>query len=141
MNIKPHAVALLVGCALLSRPAHAKSTVELEWSYDQVWSAAMRFVRVDRACKVVDKDDGAAFIVFECEGEPGKPPRRGSLELYKIELRGRMAVRAQVTLNEEPRYVELRFLELLERKLREERGPPPSSPVTRPPPPKPDGGV
>lgn len=132
---------LIVSCLLLlATTADAKSQAELDWPWDQVWSAAVRFVRIDRGCKIVDKDESAAFLLFECEGDPGKPPRKGSLELYKIDLRGRAAVRVQVILADEPRYIELRFLELFERKVREERGPalPP-----RPPPaaPKPDGGA
>jgi hypothetical protein len=56
-------------------------------------------------------------------------------------VQGRSGVRAQVTLADDPRYVELRFLELLERKLRDERGPAPPpirTPAPAPPASPPD---
>jgi hypothetical protein len=113
---------------LVASPASAKSSSELGWPIDQVFSTALRFVRVDRNCKVVDRDEPAGYLVFECPvDEKDKPgvTRRGALELVRVEDRGRPVVRAQVTLTDEPRWVELRFLELLERKLRDEHGTPP----------------
>ena len=40
--------------------------VELAWGAREVFPVALRFVRVDRNCKVTDKDEGAGYIVFEC---------------------------------------------------------------------------
>jgi hypothetical protein len=120
--------------------AAAKSQSELPWPIEQVFSTAVRFVRVDRNCKVVDRDEPSGYLVFECpnEDKPGVT-RRGALELVRLEEHGRPVVRAQVTLSDEPRWVEARFLELLERKLRDERGtPPPPRPAA---PPRPDGGT
>lgn len=136
----------LFACAallsLLAGSARARSQAELAWPLKDVFPIAVRFIRVDRDCKVTDRDQGTGYIVFECPGEAGKGTRRGALELIATDAdSGRGPVRAQLTLADEPRYLELRFLELLERKVRDERGPalPP-----RPPPPSvptaPDGG-
>ncbi len=139
--MKRAALALL----LVSSTALAKSSAELPWALPEVFGVAVRFVRVDRNCKISDRDEASAYVLFECPGDEGKPPRRGALELYRATARdGRAVVRAQVTLTDEPRWVELRFLELLERKLRDERGvpPPPPPPAReRPASPPADGGI
>lgn len=135
-------LAVLLG---LAAPAWGKSKVELGWPFEQVFSTAVRFVRVDRDCKLTDRDEAAGFLVFECAAtdkndKPGQT-RRGTLELLRGDDKGRYSVRAQVQLADEPHWVELRFLELLERKLREERGTPPTPPKPPPPAPHPDGGT
>jgi hypothetical protein len=109
--------------------AHARAASELPYSVADAFSTAVRFVRVDRGCKLVDKDADAAFVTFECKDED--KTKRGSLELW----RSSGGVRVQVTLGDDPHYVELRWLELFERKLKDERGTPP--PVARKPPPSP----
>jgi hypothetical protein len=117
-------------------PAQARAQADLPYPVGDAYSTAVRFVRVDRGCKVVDKDADAAFVAFECTDE-GKV-RRGSLELFKVAG----GVRTQVTLGDETHGMELRWLELFERKLREERGTPVPIPVA--PAAKPsnrDGGV
>ena len=105
----------------------------MPYSVTDAYSAALRFVRIDKGCSVVDKDGDAAFVTFECK-EDGHV-KRGSVEIF----RSGPGVRLQISLGDDPRYVELRWLELLERKLREERGTPP--PVTPAKKPAPDGGT
>jgi hypothetical protein len=109
-------------------PAHARAQTELPYALSEAFSTALRFVRVDRGCKIVDKDADAAFVSFECPGDDGKV-KRGSLELIKVAT----GVRTQVTLGDDTHGMELRWLELYERKLRDERGTP-----TPPPPPAKD---
>jgi hypothetical protein len=109
-------------------PAHARAQSDLPYGVGEAFSTALRFVRVDRGCKVTDKDADAAFVAFECDDD-GKV-KRGSLELFKVPI----GVRMQVTLGDDTHGTELRWLELFERKLREERGtptvlPPPSPPA------------
>ncbi len=114
--------------------------MELAWPLSEVYSAALRFVRIDRGCKVTERDAEAAYLLFECTD--GEKTKRGSLELFPTRTEGREAVRAQVALDD-PSYVEARFLDLLERKLRDERGTPPPLPK-RPPTEahsRPDGGA
>jgi hypothetical protein len=108
--------------------AHARANTDLAYSVAECFSTALRFVRIDRGCKVTDKDADAAFVTFECHD--GEKVQRGSLEIFAVGSRSgehaKESVRLQVTLGDEPHYAELRFLELLERKLRDERGTPPA---------------
>lgn len=119
---------------LMTGPALAKAAKDVPYSVGESFSAALRFVRIDRGCKVIDKDPEAAFITWECKNDD--KVLRGSLEIFRAAEKqsGRETVRLQVTLGDEPHYVELRFLELLERKLRDERGTPPqpSPPAKKP---------
>ena len=131
------ALVLLVSLAVLwNVPAHARATNEESYSLAEVYSTALRFVRIDRGCKVVDKDADAAFVAFEC-ADDGKA-KRGSIELIKTAT----GVRTQVTLSDETHGMELRWLELFERKLRDERGAPPAvAAPQKKPPPQQDGGI
>jgi hypothetical protein len=132
------ALILLVDLGLTwNVPAHARAQADLPYGVAESFSTAMRFVRIDRGCKVVDKDAEAAFVSFECSDD-GKV-KRGSLELFKVSD----GVRMQVTLGDDTHGMEMRWLELFERKLRDERGtptppPPPAAPAPRP---VKDGGV
>lgn len=136
------AFAWFAMASLSASPAAARAQSDLPYAMSEAFSTAVRFVRVDRGCKLVDKDAEAAFVSFECSDD-GRV-RRGSLELFRVPAQGpqKEMVRAQVTLGDDTHGMELRWLELFERKLREERGTP-----TPPPPPatalpnKKDGGV
>jgi hypothetical protein len=130
-----YVLALVLAVAVgASMRADARAQSDLPYALGETFSTALRFVAVDRGCKVVDKDADAAFISFECSDD-GKV-KRGSLELFKVAT----GVRTQVTLGDETHGMEMRWLELFERKLREERG----TPAPPPPPaaaPKKDAGV
>ena len=116
---------------LWSSLALAKHAQELPYAVPEVYSTALRFVRVDKGCKITDKDEGAAFVTFECEDEDDKKKRRGAIEI----IPGRKdSVKLQVALGDDPHYVEIRWVELIERKLREERGTPPPLKNKEPPP-------
>jgi hypothetical protein len=110
-----------LGIVFSAATAHARAQAELPYAVDAAFSTAVRFVAVDRGCKIVDKDDKAAYVSFECD------KRRGALELIK--LGDKKALRAQITLGEETLGMELRWLDLFSRKLREEHG---TEPGTRP---------
>ena len=115
-------------------PAAAKAQKDYAYRLEEAFSAAMRFVRVDRGCKITDKDADAAFVVFECPIDE-KKVARGSVELIRTTVHGQDGVRLQITLPDEGHGVELRWMDLLERKLREERGTPREEPRPRPAPP------
>jgi hypothetical protein len=132
--------ALPLWCLLIPGTALAKAASDVPYSVAEVYSAGLRFVRVDEGCKVVDRDPEAAFVTFECKDDD--KVKRGSLEVFHSQVNGREAVRVQFALGDDPHYVELRWLELLQRKLRDERGtPPPLSPTAPPKKPPPDGGA
>jgi hypothetical protein len=117
---------------LFSGLALARATSEVPYAQPEVYSTALRFLRVDKGCKIIDQDANAAFVIFECAD--GEKPKRGSLEIWKSAAGAHL----QLTLGDDPHYMELRWLELLERKLREERGTPPAAPHR---PDSPDGGT
>ncbi len=124
----------------ISSTAFARASSDLPYSVADSFSTALRFVRIDRGCKVTEKDPDAAYITFECT-EDGHV-RRGSVEIFHQQVDGHEGARAQVTLGDDPHYMELRFLELLGRKLRDELGSPPAL-AKKPAPPAPplDGGT
>ncbi len=120
--------------ASMAVPAFGKSHVEVPYSIKEVFSAASRFVRVDRGCQITDRDPDAAFLTFECKDD--ERVKRGALELIVVQVQGHpgRSVRVQLTLGDDPHYMEGRFLELLERKLRQELGNPPAvEPKPQPP--------
>ena len=126
-----YALALVLALFITSN-ADARAQSDLPYAVAEAFSTALRFVRVDRGCKVTDKDADAAFVSFECDD--GGKIKRGSLELFKVSS----GVRMQVTLGDDTHGTELRWLELFERKLREERGtptapPPPAAPAQKSP--------
>jgi hypothetical protein len=104
---------------LLPSLAFAGANGELPYSLPEVFSAAVRFVRVDKGCKLVDQDANAAFVTFEYE-EDGHA-KRGAVEMWKLPSGTGLAVK----LGDDPHYMELRWLELIGRKLKDERGTPP----------------
>jgi hypothetical protein len=131
-----YGLALLLALSITSN-VNARAQTDLPYAVAEAFSTALRFVRVDRGCKVIDKDPDAAFVSFECNDD-GKV-KRGSLELFKVTA----GVRMQVTLGDDTHGMELRWLELFERKLRDERGTPtpPTPPPAATPSTKKDGGV
>lgn len=126
--MKPVGLVFLI-CVFLSvvaARAQAKTHVEVPYTLKEVYSAAARFVRIDRGCQITDRDPDAAFLTFECKDD--ERIKRGALELMVVQVQGQpgKSVRVQVGLGDDPHYMELRFLELFERKLRQELGNPPS---------------
>jgi hypothetical protein len=122
-------VFAFVSAFLSSAVAHARATADVPYTLPETYSTALRFVRVDRGCAITDRDGEAAYILFDCKD--GERSKRGAIELFP-QKRG---VRVQVTLGDDTHAMELRFVELIERKLRDERGAPspPSSAPAAPP--------
>ena len=73
---------LALHSANASRRRTSRAQNDLPYAVGEAFSTAVRFVRVDRGCKVIDKDADAAFVAFECSDD-GKT-KRGSLELFKV---------------------------------------------------------
>jgi hypothetical protein len=127
-------VALVVGASWgpSSGPALARSALLLPYPVSEVWSSAVRFIRVDRGYVVREKDPGNGYILFDL-GEGGKT-YKGALELIRAtDQDGRDATRAALSLPDLPRHYEAMLLDKLAAKVREERGSPPPPP---PPPPR-----
>ena len=132
--LKMAGVAIAAPAIFFAATASARSQTDLAWPPRDVFHIAVRFIRVDRGCRITDKDQDSGYITFECDGDTPKSVKKGALELIPMEVQGRGGVRMQLTLADDPRSMELRFLELLERKLRDERGPAlPPMPKPHPP--------
>jgi hypothetical protein len=117
-------VACLLGMVTWPGEAAAKADKVVRYAYEQVWPAAVRFLRLDEGLEVVEKDAEAGYVIFELS-EEGKR-FRGALELVRIrDDNGQPALRLIVRIEDRPSYMELGILERLERKLRSELGPPP----------------
>lgn len=127
------AVVLAALCAS-SAPARAKQTKVVAYRYAHVWSAAVRMLRVDRGYKVTDKDRENGYILFVFPGSGAVKRCAGSLELVKLRSRSRGRIRLQIEIAHQPAYVELHLLDKLERKLRDEIGPPRDAPGDEQPP-------
>src|SRR5262245_63266580 len=108
------AVALL----LLAAPAAAKTSRELPYAYEPVWSALVRFLRVDEKLKVTEKDADTGYVLFELS--EGKRTFTGAAELSK----NGSGVRLVVRINDRPAYMELGLIDRFEVKLHEELGAP-----------------
>jgi hypothetical protein len=134
------ALVAVVAFVLLEAGASARASYASPYGYERTWNAALRFVRVDNGWKVLEKDEGSGYLLFEYTS-PGSPkPTSGSIEL----VRGRdgtAMVDVLVQLPQMPHYHEQVMLDALAAKMRREYG---DAPVAkRAPPPDesvPDGG-
>ncbi|MBI4508189.1 MAG: hypothetical protein HY698_01050 [Deltaproteobacteria bacterium] len=97
---------------------------ESEHPYDQVWPAALRFLRLDERCKIVERDGEAGYILFELTDR--KKVFTGAMELVRVkDDKGRAFTKLIVNIPDRPVYSEEGLLSRLEQKLRDEIGPPP----------------
>lgn len=126
------AAALALILASAAAPAAAKSSREYPYAYAPVWSALVRFLRVDENLRVVEKDEKTGYVVFELTD--GKKTFQGAAELTRQDGGG---TRVMVRLADRPSYMELGLLDRFADKLRDELGEPVQQP---PPPPAPDAG-
>jgi hypothetical protein len=122
---------------LVSRAAEARVEAEAHYSKAQTYSAALRYLRVDLAYEVLEKDADAAYLIFKYES-PGQPRQAstGTLEIVD----GDELVHIYVKLPKMPEYHERVLRDGLLRKLREEYGEPRRRKPTVPAPPSADAG-
>lgn len=120
---------------LTSPDAQAKTSTESLYGFERTWNAALRLVRVDLGYKVVEKDDGAGYLLFEYKSpESGDKVTSGSIELVRSRgSDGDNTVQVIVQLPQMPRYHEMALADSLTRKMRSEYGePPPRAPKAAP---------
>lgn len=118
--------AAAVACALIvslgGGTADAKTQRDTEYLYTQVWPTAVRLLRVDVGYTILEKDVDAGYVLFEFKDE-GKT-FRGAIEIVRLKGESKR-VRVIVRIEDRPSYMEQSLLDRLERKLRDENGPPP----------------
>ncbi len=139
--------APVASAAAATKRSHTRT---LSYPLDQVWPAALRYLRVDRGFALVDRDKEAGYILFDIplsrNGE-SEQTGRGSLEMVATEdASGRAAVSLVVSTDAGPSYLPLAIADGLAAKMKSERGQPPPPPKDAPAPTEPvdppdeDGG-
>jgi hypothetical protein len=125
---------LALGALLWPLPAAAKSQKKLGYAYEQVWSAAIRFLRVNEGFEIAEKDADAGYVLFVVS-EDGKR-FRGSLEIVRVtDERNQPGLLLIVGIEGRPEYMEQGILDRFEMKLRAELGSPrPARPTPAPAP-------
>lgn len=140
---KPAGLLVIAACALalagVLRASGADARVEAESDYTkaQTYNGALRYVRVDLAYEVVEKDADAAYILFRYETPGRRAPTNGSIEIVEVDRR----VRVFVQLPQMPGYHETVLRDGLMKKLRAEYGTPPKRRPEPPAAPSGDAGA
>lgn len=112
---------------------------ELSYPFEQVWPAAIRYLRVDRGYEIEDRDADAGYLMFKFPVERGEG--HGALELVRVEdAAGRPSVSMAINTSAGPSHLPHTLLEGIAQKVRQERGQP--APPPKPPeaPPRDDDG-
>jgi hypothetical protein len=126
-------IAIIAALALPST-GHAKKTEDFRHTYEQVWGAAIRLIRVDQGYPIKDRDQSVGYFLFDYEDDGRMYP--GSVELVRIEDQGGGPIRVVMQIPAMPSYIERMLLDKLEKKLIHEYGeptPPPKKPAEEPP--------
>lgn len=129
-------LALLTVLAALLAPttSHAKKTEDFRHTYEQVWGAAIRLIRVDQGYPIKDRDESVGYFLFDYKDDGRMYP--GSVELVRIADQGAGSIRVVMQIPAMPSYIERMLLDKLEKKLVDEFGepaPPPKKPEEAPP--------
>lgn len=105
-----------------SPAALGRSEAEVTYTREQAFSAALRYLRVDLAYEVTEKDPDAAYLLFSFPApELEQKNAHGSIEVVQTER----SVRLLVSLPQLPAYREDVLKSGLLQKLRTEYGEPP----------------
>lgn len=116
----------VLAALLLPTRSSAKKTEEFKHSYEQVWGAAIRLIRVDQGYPIKDRDEAVGYFLFDYRDDGRSYP--GSVELLRIEDKGAGAIRVVIQIPAMPSYIERMLLDKLEKKLIDEYGEPPAPP-------------
>lgn len=108
----------------------AKTSRKVSHSYEKVWPAAVRFLRIDEGLVILEKDVDNGYLLFELDDE-GKR-FSGSVEVIRRkDTSDRDAVELILTIKDRPSYMESGILNRMLLKIRKELGlpkrPPPKS--------------
>jgi hypothetical protein len=135
---RPLAALVGLGLAALFLVGNARARVEADSGYTkvQIYSAALRYLRVDLGYEVVEKDPDAAYLIFRytLPNQP-KNPSTGTVEIVATDSK----VKLFVQIPRMPEYHARVLRDGLLKKLREEYGVPVERPQKKPEPK--DGGA
>ena len=106
--------------------ARARVQADVTYSFEQLWQASVRLVRVDLRCSITERDETIGFLMFEYRERAGAAAHAASIELVRTtDAAGTPRVRVVVQVQSMPSYIERMILSRLERKLRDDFGEPP----------------
>jgi hypothetical protein len=120
------AAAIAVSSAfatLCPSTAHARVSTDFSYTKQQTYSAALRFLRVDKGFEIVERDADAAYLIFSypAPGQNGKLAQ-GTIEVIEVDE----SVKLIVQLPKMPEYHEQLLADGLLTKLKREYGEPPA---------------
>ncbi|HEY6725170.1 MAG TPA: hypothetical protein VI197_14145 [Polyangiaceae bacterium] len=124
---------LSIGCVLalgvfVPGTASARVSAESRYTKAQNYSAALRFLRVDKGFEVVERDEDAAYLIFRYPTPERKEQNViGTIEVVEVD----QSVTLIVKLPQMPQYHERLLSDQLLKKLRDEYGAP-SAPKQKP---------
>lgn len=129
--MKPARFLVLLGLGLFaaSNQADARLEASSQYSLGQTFSAALRFLRVDRGYEIVEKDPEAAYLLFRYPLPGGEKSANGSVEVVETSS----GVKFYLQLPRLPAYHEALLRDGLLQKLHDEYGAPPEKPPSKSP--------
>lgn len=130
-------VAPTLGLILFaSKAAYADASDQVGYSQKQVYSAAIRYLRIDLRYEITERDPDSAYLLFEYQPMGQNTPRFGAVEIVKLQQGVRMVIR----LPDQPSYQEAMLRDGLLKKLHSDYGQLPA-PSTGPAPKKGSDGT
>ena len=136
--MKLWAAVAIVAVLAVPGTGHAKKTEDFRHTYDQVWGAAIRLIRVDQGYPIKDRDQAVGYFLFDYKDDGRMYP--GSVELVRIEDQGGGPIRVVMQIPAMPSYIERMLLDKLKKKLMNEYGEPVAPPKKPEEPPADEGG-
>jgi hypothetical protein len=114
-------LALVLSLLWVGR-AEARREQAYPYTFERVWTTAVRLLRIDFSSPITEKDKDSGYFLFDFTD--GKAQHPGSVELIRITQAGVESVRVVLQIPALPSYVEQTLLERLSRKLAQEYGTP-----------------
>ena len=111
----------------LVSPCWANNNSDLGYTRTQVFSGALRYLRIDLGFEITEQDAEAAYLLFRYKSNDIAKPRFGAVEIVETKA----GVRLRVKLPEMPSYHEQVLRDGLVAKLKQDYGEP-----SKPEPPK-----
>jgi hypothetical protein len=119
LAVRTFAAFLFVwGLLVWPLPTHAEPSGLVAYSREQVYSAALRYLRIELRYDIVEKDPDAAYLLFEYHPLGQKAARFGAVEIVKQPKGVRLVVR----LPDQPSYEETVMRDGLVKKLEADYG-------------------
>jgi hypothetical protein len=109
---------LWLSVALVPARAHAAATVELRYTRAQIFSGALRYLRIDLGYEITEKDDTAAYLLFRYVPQGMNEPTFGAIEIVQVSD----GVKLSVKLPKLPSYHEAMIRDGLLLKLKTDYG-------------------